>query len=433
MKSLKLLTLVAILGAGAATFSGCSSAQKAAAGTGLAGGITGAVVGNNWVPVGPYTGAVVGASGGAAVGGLVGDAYDQVTEADMERELKNLRAELAALQNQTGAPSEATIAEMDGLRGMIGQLENELASLRTAREAQDNEIAALRREGDQLRDELANSKSGLDTLQGDVDRLNNQKQILESDVDRLMEEANRLRGLLDQKEDLISDANSERSRLDDSLAQRESELDAKNRDLAALESDLDSKARRLAELESELDKKARALDDLQGEMQVLRTSLDGKDSALSELRGELDKLNVELGESSRGLTLTIVNSLLYDAGSSELSTGGRQLLGDVAKILNERFPKNEFVIEGHTDNQPIVHSGWRSNWELGAARSLNILHELVNYHGIDASRVSATSFGEFRPKTTNATAEGRRDNRRAVIVIVPEELDVQRKDFAQAN
>ena len=168
-------------------------------------------------------------------------------------------------------------------------------------------------------------------------------------------------------------------------------------------------------------------------MKVLKTSLDDKSMALDGLSKELSDMNVKLEQTSRGLTLTIVDSLLYTPGEAELSKDGQALVGKVSDILKKNFPNRELVVEGHTDNVPIVHSGWHSNWELGAARALTLVHELTDAQKFDPALVSATSYGEFRPTSTNATDEGRKLNRRAVIVILPEKLTVERKSLASAN
>ncbi|MBI5153956.1 OmpA family protein, partial [Candidatus Poribacteria bacterium] len=109
---------------------------------------------------------------------------------------------------------------------------------------------------------------------------------------------------------------------------------------------------------------------------------------------------------------------------------GEELMGNVATILQTNFPGRELVIEGHTDNQPIKYSGWGSNWELGSARALTVLHTLAEKHGFDPGKLSATTYGEFRPDVPNATPEGRASNRRSVIVILPEKLPLQRNTLA---
>lgn len=391
MKSLKMLFFATLLSVGTAGLTGCTSAQKGAAGGGLAGGIIGAVTGNNWgmTSTGPATGAAVGATTGVAVGGLAGDAYDLVTASDVERELENLRAELEAKEAELAAlrgaaPDPEALAELADARNRIAELEGRLANA----EALADSEAAGRAETER---ELADLLAEVNQLRAELGQREEQNEILQAEVDRLHEEIEALQNLIEEREDL------------------------------------------LASLEREIGEKQDTLADLRGEVDVLRASLTGKESAMEGLQKELEDLNVRLDETSRGLTLTIVDSLLFEPGEAVLTADGRQLISDIAAILNERFPGREFTVEGHTDNQPIVHSGWNSNWELGAARALMILHELVDFHNISPDNLNATSFGEFRPATSNDTAEGRRQNRRAVIVIQPEELPVQRQTLASAE
>jgi len=94
-------------------------------------------------------------------------------------------------------------------------------------------------------------------------------------------------------------------------------------------------------------------------------------------------------------------------------------LDKVASVLNTTVRDLNVGIEGHTDNVPIKHSGWKSNWELSAARAMSVLHYLINEHAMDPGRLSATGFGEFHPVESNETAEGRQKNRRVEIVILP--------------
>lgn len=87
------------------------------------------------------------------------------------------------------------------------------------------------------------------------------------------------------------------------------------------------------------------------------------------------------------------------------------------------------MIEGHTDSDAI-RAGWTSNWELGAARALAVLHFMTKECGIDGARLSAITYSHYRPVAGNATEAERSKNRRAVVVIVPE-MKVTRVDLAK--
>lgn len=156
--------------------------------------------------------------------------------------------------------------------------------------------------------------------------------------------------------------------------------------------------------------------------QVLRDEIDKLKGTLAALEEERKKWgdSVEVAMTDKGLAITITGDVLFNSGSDQLTTEGLALLGKVASVLKEKYPNNPLGIEGHTDNEPIETSGWKSNWELGAARGLSVLHFLADEAKIPPERLSATSYGEMSPVASNATPEDMAKNRRAVIIVQPE-------------
>ncbi len=81
-------------------------------------------------------------------------------------------------------------------------------------------------------------------------------------------------------------------------------------------------------------------------------------------------------------------------------------------------------VEGHTDNL-IIHGTFAkkypTNWDLSAARAVNVVRYLQE-QGIDPMTLSAIAFGEYEPVASNDTEEGRAQNRRIEIVLIPKEL-----------
>ena len=152
------------------------------------------------------------------------------------------------------------------------------------------------------------------------------------------------------------------------------------------------------------------------------STLKGAHAALEKsLSKEISAQKVSLGIEEKGLVITFVDSVLFDSGKVKLRSAASRILDKVVKVCRRQVADREIGIEGHTDNQPIKYSGWKSNWELSTARATSVLHYLVK-KGISPERLSATGFGEFRPVTTNKTAQGRQKNRRVEIVILPEKI-----------
>ena len=153
----------------------------------------------------------------------------------------------------------------------------------------------------------------------------------------------------------------------------------------------------------------------------LSTLKDGYAALEKSLSKEISEQKVSLGIEEKGLVITFVDSVLFDSGKAKLRSTASKSLDKVVKVCRRQVADREIGIEGHTDNQPIKYSGWKSNWELSTARATSVLHYLVK-KGISPERLSATGFGEFRPVTTNKTAEGQQKNRRVEIVILPEKI-----------
>ena len=95
----------------------------------------------------------------------------------------------------------------------------------------------------------------------------------------------------------------------------------------------------------------------------------------------------------------------------------------MAEVLNKDVPNSSVAIEGHTDNEPIKYSGWKSNWELSLARALAVLHyHLTDECEVAPGRLSVNGYGEYRPVAPNNSLENMQKNRRVEIVILPSKI-----------
>ena len=143
------------------------------------------------------------------------------------------------------------------------------------------------------------------------------------------------------------------------------------------------------------------------------------------LKQEIEDKQVSLAMAEKGLVITFITDVLFDSGQAKIKQEAKPILDKVSRILIENVPGNDIGIEGHTDNEPIKYSGWKSNWELSTARALSVLHYLIDNKGISPLRASAIGYGEYRPVASNANKEGRRLNRRVEIVILPKTARVK--------
>jgi chemotaxis protein MotB len=163
-----------------------------------------------------------------------------------------------------------------------------------------------------------------------------------------------------------------------------------------------SDAQKIQELSAQLDELARS-----------------KGLLEQKLGQEIDDKQIKLQMMEKGLVITVVGDLVFDSGKAKIRPEAFSLLAKVSEVLKDNMAQFNIGIEGHTDNVPIRQSGWKSNWELSTARSLSVLHYLANDQGIAPERLSAIGYGEYRPVASNDTKDGRKQNRRVEIVILP--------------
>jgi chemotaxis protein MotB len=158
-------------------------------------------------------------------------------------------------------------------------------------------------------------------------------------------------------------------------------------------------------------------------IEELNTQLDelsrAKGLLEQKLGQEINDKQIKLQMMEKGLVITVVGDLLFDSGKAQIRSEAKPLLNKVAEILKDNMAQFNVGIEGHTDNVPIKSSGWKSNWELSTARALSVLHYLLNEQGISPERLSAIGYGEYRPVASNEASDGRKQNRRVEIVILP--------------
>jgi chemotaxis protein MotB len=159
------------------------------------------------------------------------------------------------------------------------------------------------------------------------------------------------------------------------------------------------------------------IEDLSSQLDELTRTKRLLEERLSQ---EIRDKQVRLKMMEKGLVITFVGDVLFDSGKAKILPEAYTMLNKVARVLKENVPELKIGIEGHTDNVPIQHSAWKSNWELSSARALSVLHYLINDEGISPDRLSAIGYGEYQPVASNNSISDRQLNRRVEVVILPQ-------------
>jgi chemotaxis protein MotB len=153
--------------------------------------------------------------------------------------------------------------------------------------------------------------------------------------------------------------------------------------------------------------------------EAMAAEADDLAARLESLVGK-DEGEVVRDESGR-LSLQLVDKVLFRLGEADLTDPGKAVLEQVGLALNN-YPDQQIWVQGHTDDVPIAPTNrkFSSNWELSAARALNVVHYLQHEANVDPRRLAAVAFSEYRPVARNQKWK----NRRIEIVLAPREVRV---------
>ncbi len=147
-----------------------------------------------------------------------------------------------------------------------------------------------------------------------------------------------------------------------------------------------------------------------------------KKKAVSLFAPDVKSNKITITSDERGLVVTLASDSFFGEGSADLNMDEtRDTLLRLSEFFKDPGLKNRrFRIEGHTDNTPVADtSKFASNWELSAARAVNVLHYLADF-GVNENRFSIAGYADTRPMFSNDTPEGRAYNRRVDIIILDE-------------
>jgi chemotaxis protein MotB len=160
-------------------------------------------------------------------------------------------------------------------------------------------------------------------------------------------------------------------------------------------------------------------------LQELQAIINKQDSLVNALNDVVkrallafnsDELTVEMKNGKVYVSLS--DKLLFKSGSAAVEEKGIEAIKKLAEVLNKN-PDIDVLIEGHTDNVPIKTDRYPDNWALSADRALSIVRLLSESYKVSPKRLEAAGRGEFYPKGSNETVEGRAKNRRTEIILSP--------------
>jgi chemotaxis protein MotB len=286
----------------------------------------------------------------------------------------------------------------------FNKLKSDNTSLTAENQALKTDKANLAAENQSLMNDQNQKKKDLDTLQDARDKMQNLLYIYSNDNVSLKNLSDSTKNSLGKQvenlETSIKDRDLKIASLQDEITNRDSQI-----------SDLQKTINSLSESQAKL------LQEKNLEISNITATHNKMESAM---QAELASGELKIKQIGDILSVDFQDKIFFDSGSADIRNSGKMTLDKVAMVL-KTITNKQVRIEGYTDNDPIAPGyQWKfpSNWELSTARATTIVRYLQS-QGIDPSLLKATGYGEYNPIAPNDTAEGKAQNRRIVILLVP--------------
>ncbi|HEX7670736.1 MAG TPA: OmpA family protein [Polyangiaceae bacterium] len=238
-----------------------------------------------------------------------------------------------------------------------------------------------------------------------------------AEVARLTDALKQAQALIDARDKSLADAQvtaqNQQTKLDDATAQNEqfrTELERLGKNADALLTEKGTLASALAEAKARLE-----------ELRKAQAASDARAALFRQLALKFQKMidagTLKITLRDGRMVIELANDVLFDSGQTNIKPDGQKAIAQVAAIL-KTIPGRRFQVAGDTDNVPIETARFPSNWELSAARAVEVVRLLVA-HGVRPGLLSAAGYGEFDPIAPNDAPAGRSKNRRIEITLQP--------------
>lgn len=248
-----------------------------------------------------------------------------------------------------------------------------------------------------------------------------------------------IQDVIDERDSLcttLATRDKQIAHLSDQIVKKDSDISVLNKELNDVKNtsqyqnelfnqELNKKSDELKQKSDEIAAKEKLLLEREKSLNELKSQLSRQDSITHRLNKILhdallgfksDELSVDIKNGKVYVSLS--DKLLFQSGSATVEQKGLDALKVLADVLNKN-KDIDILVEGHTDNVPIKTPIYKDNWDLSVARATSIVRILTNEYNITPTRLTASGKGEYSPRDTNSTPEGRARNRRTDIILSP--------------
>lgn len=172
-------------------------------------------------------------------------------------------------------------------------------------------------------------------------------------------------------------------------------------------------------LNNRLQEKDAAIKKVEGRIasvrQVLSQHFGGFESMIQEFRDSLrdfDGVSYQARADQDEATLVLTEDLLFRNNSvTRLTNKGYDALDQISRVF-QHYPSVKVIVVAHTDNSRPRSRSYKDNWEFSALQAATVVRTLIEEYDMTANQVLLGAKGEYEPRASNATSEGRESNRR---------------------
>jgi len=336
-----------------------------------------------------------------------------------QSDVEVLKEENENLKNQNASLSD----QIRDLNAEKTQLQQKITELEAKIAEKEKEIEKLEAEAPEPMIVAKTIEEKIQEKEAEIIELKTEKEQLEYDVQKIKQELEQTKRQLAQTNRELMQVNRELTMNNQKLEEANKEISSLNSQVRTLKVDnerLSSQVKEITREKQETEQALMAYERIEKETQRLMDIAMARIKMV--LKEEIEKGKVRVYRSSLGIVIDIVGEYMFNTGSVEINFGGKVILGKIASLLDGLEGYMIGVI-GNADSKPIVTPSLKkrfpTNWELSVHRGSVVVRYLLEKGRLSPTRVVAMGLGEYYPIDDNTTDEGRGNNRRVDIVLLP--------------
>lgn len=326
-------------------------------------------------------------------------------------EVDTLQAQISQLE----LDNQSLKSQLDSLEARKAELESKIAQLEGRIAEKEEQIEAIEQEAPDP-SIVSVTKEQIQQVEAEIIELKMKKGELEESIQQINREIAQLKS---ENYTLKSDNQTLKSD-NQTLKSDNHALESENHKFQVENTMLSSRVQELSEEKEELEMALRIYEGIQEESMKL---MDLAIERIHELlREEIRTGKVRVFKGRYGIVLDIVSEYMFETGSVEINDRSKIILSKITILLNEL--DGYFIgVLGNADSKPIITPSLKAkfptNWELSSARGAAVTRYFLNEGNISPSRMVAMGLGEYWPIDNNDSEDGRGNNRRVDIILLP--------------